>query len=47
MPHLPPELEMKNTVTVAPAGVAEDSIRAHTGEIIGRESGAHPDDIVR
>src|SRR6266702_4087130 len=45
MPHLPPELEMKNTVTVAPAGVAEDSIRAHTGEIIGRESGAHPDDI--
>src|SRR5437870_3917252 len=36
---------MKNTVTVAPAGVAEDSIRAHTGEIIGRESGAHPDDI--
>ncbi|TMI48824.1 restriction endonuclease, partial [Candidatus Bathyarchaeota archaeon] len=25
MPHLPPELEMKNTVTVAPAGVAEDS----------------------
>src|SRR5947209_4929262 len=45
MPKLPPELEMKNTVTVAPAGVAEDSIRAHTGEIIGRESGAHPDDI--
>ncbi|HEX9613747.1 MAG TPA: restriction endonuclease [Candidatus Bathyarchaeia archaeon] len=45
MPHLPPELEMKNTVTVAPAGVAEDFIRAHTGEIIGRESGAHPDDI--
>jgi hypothetical protein len=45
MPHLPPELEMKNTVTVAPAGVAEGFIRAHTGEIIGRESGAHPDDI--
>jgi len=45
MPHLPPELEMKNTVTVAPAGVAKDSIRAHTSEIIGRESGAHPDDI--
>jgi restriction endonuclease len=45
MPHLPPELEMKNTITVAPAGVAEDSIRAHTGEIVGRESGAHPDDI--
>src|SRR5260370_1425031 len=45
MPHLPPELAMKNTVTVAPAGVAEDFIRAHTGEIIGRESGAHPDAI--
>jgi hypothetical protein len=45
MPHLPQELEMKNTITVAPAGVAEDSIRARTGEIIGRESGAHPDDI--
>ena len=45
MPHLPPELEMKNTVTVAPAGVTEDTIRAHTLEILGRESGAHPDDI--
>src|SRR5436853_7590549 len=45
MPHLPPELQLKNTVTVALAGVAEDPIRAHTGEIIGTESGAHPDDI--
>lgn len=46
MPHLPPELEMKNTVTVAAAGVAEDTIRAHAGEILGQESGAHPDDIL-
>src|SRR5438093_10803415 len=44
MTHLPPELEMKNTVTVAPAGVGEDSIRVHTGEIIGRESRAYHDD---
>ncbi len=34
MPKLPPELEMKNTVTVAPAGVTEDMIRAKTNEIL-------------
>jgi restriction endonuclease len=45
MPHLPPELEMKNSVTVASAGVAEDSIRSHANEILGRESGVNPDDI--
>lgn len=39
MPKLPPELEMKDTVTVAPAGVTEDMIRikakeqiSHSGE---------------
>jgi hypothetical protein len=38
MPKLPPELEMKNTVTVAPAGVTEDMIRAKTNEILsGRD----------
>ena len=35
MPKLPPELEMKNTVTVAPAGVVEDFIRAKTEEAVG------------
>src|SRR3989449_8967951 len=34
MPKLPPELEMKNTVTVAPAGVTEDMIRAKTKEVV-------------
>jgi hypothetical protein len=34
MPKLPPELEMKNTVTVAPAGVTEDIVRAKTKEIV-------------
>jgi hypothetical protein len=38
MPKLPPELEMKNTVTVAPAGVTEDMIRAKTKEVVsGRD----------
>ena len=38
MPKLPPELEMKNTVTVAPSGVTEDMIRAKTKEIVsGRD----------
>jgi hypothetical protein len=34
MPKLPPELEMKNTVTVAPAGVTEDMVRTKTKEIV-------------
>src|SRR6266581_2906640 len=34
MPKLPPELEMKNTVTVAPAGVTEDMIRAKAKEVV-------------
>jgi hypothetical protein len=38
MPKLPPELEMKNTVTVAPAGVTEDMIRSKTKEAVsGRD----------
>jgi restriction endonuclease len=35
MPKLPPELEMKNTVTVAPAGVTEEMIRAKAKEVLG------------
>jgi len=35
MPKLPPELEMKNTVTVAPAGVTEDVIRTKTQSAVG------------
>jgi hypothetical protein len=35
MPKLPPELEMKNTVTVAPAGVTEEMVRSKTREVIG------------
>src|SRR6266851_4202412 len=34
MPKLPPELEMKDTVTVAPAGVTEDMIQAKTKEVV-------------
>jgi len=34
MPKLPPELEMKNTVTVAPAGVTEDVIRSKTKDVV-------------
>src|SRR5947209_8088343 len=34
MPKLPPELEMKNTVTVAPSGVTEDMIRSKTKDVV-------------
>jgi len=34
MPKLPPELEMKNTVTVAPAGVTEGMVRAKVKEVV-------------
>ncbi len=45
MPKLPPELEMKNTVTVAPAGVTDEIVRGHVGETLTKESGIHPDDV--
>jgi Restriction endonuclease len=45
MPQLPPELEMKNTVTVAPATATEDSVKAQVAEILLRASNAHPDDV--
>jgi len=45
MPHLPQELEMKNTVTVAPAVVSEVAIRSKAIELLGRESNSHPDDV--
>src|SRR5437763_7086252 len=45
MPHLPHELEMKNTVTVAPAGVAEDPVKARVAEVLLQGSNAHPDDV--
>ncbi len=35
MPKLPPELEMKDQVTVAAAGVTEDMVRSKTREVIG------------
>ena len=39
MPKLPPELEMKDTVTVAPAGVTEEMIGAKTRELVmGRDN---------
>ncbi|HZY46517.1 MAG TPA: restriction endonuclease [Candidatus Bathyarchaeia archaeon] len=39
MPKLPPELEMKDTVTVAPAGVTEDVIRAKAQDIAAAAGG--------
>lgn len=45
MPQLPQELEMKNTVTVAPAVVSEDATRSNAIELLGRESNSHPDDV--
>ncbi|HEX9429427.1 MAG TPA: restriction endonuclease [Candidatus Bathyarchaeia archaeon] len=40
MPKLPPELEMKNTVTVAPAGVTEDVIRSKTKDAVSSHGDA-------
>lgn len=34
MPKLPPELEMKNSVTIAPAGVTDEMVRAKVGDIL-------------
>lgn len=45
MPHLPPELEVKNTVSVAPAAATADTVKARVAEILLRESNAHPDDV--
>lgn len=45
MPHLPPELEMKNTVTVAPASATEASIKQKVVEVLGSDSAVHPDDV--
>jgi hypothetical protein len=45
MPKLPQELEMKNSVTVAPASATEDSVKTRVADILLRESNAHPDDV--
>ena len=45
MPKLPPELEMKNTVSVAPATATEASVKTRVTEILGSDSGVHPDDV--
>ena len=45
MPQLPPELEMKNSVTVAPATATEEMVKAQVAQILLRESNAHPDDV--
>ena len=45
MPKLPHELEMKNTVTVAPSGVTTDSVRTEVRRLLSQESGVYPDDI--
>lgn len=45
MPQLPPELEMKNSVTVAPAVATESAIRSKLSDILLQSSNAHPDDV--
>ena len=45
MPKLPPELEMKNSVTVAPAVATEETIKGRVVEILGSDSRVHPDDV--
>ena len=45
MPQLPPELETKNIVSVAPASATEDTIKNRVAGILLSESNAHPDDV--
>ncbi len=45
MPKLPRELEMKNTVTVAPSSMTSDSVKAKVSELLNRESGIQPDNV--
>ncbi len=45
MPQLPPELEMKNSVTVAPATATEETVKARVAEVLLQGSNAHPDDV--
>src|SRR2546426_7654731 len=45
MPQLPPELEMKNSVTVAPATATEETVKARVAEVLLQASNAHPDDV--
>ncbi len=45
MPKLPPELEMKNTVTVAPAGVTYETIKGLVSKLLASELAVHPDDV--
>src|SRR5438046_8801594 len=45
MPQLPTELEMKNSVTVAPATATEETVKARVAEVLLQGSNAHPDDV--
>lgn len=45
MPKLPQELEMKNSVSVAPASATEESVKSRVADMLLRESNAHPDDV--
>lgn len=45
MPQLAPELEMRNTVTVAPAVVSEEAMRSKAVELLSHDSNSHPDDV--
>jgi hypothetical protein len=45
MPKLPTELEMKNSVTVAPAAATEETVKARVADLLLRESNAHPEDV--
>ncbi len=45
MPKLPDELGMSNTVTVAPASVAQEQVRALVGATLQKEAGIKPEDM--
>lgn len=45
MPKLPDELGMSNTVTVAPAGLAQEQVRTLAGTVLQKEAGVGPEEV--
>ncbi len=45
MPSFPPELQMKNSVTIAPAGVSSDKVEAIVDETLRKEAGLNSEDF--
>lgn len=45
LPRLPDELGMSSTVTVAPAGVAQEQVKTLVGTVLEKETGIEPEEV--